>query len=96
MDFGIRAYLIRNRSQGTGILQQIFPDLNETNDNYFYLATSNPNYQIDSERDHMEVMLDVIDVMIRVLTAEGASALATYEEGLIPPPEGKDPGDFGG
>ena len=26
--------------------------------------------------------------MIRVLTTEGASALATYEEGLIPPPEG--------
>ena len=26
--------------------------------------------------------------MIRVLTAEGASALAAYEDGLIPPREG--------
>ena len=34
VDFGVRAYLIHNRSQGTGILQQIFPDLNETTDDF--------------------------------------------------------------
>ena len=96
VDFGIRAYLIRSRPQGAGFLQQIFPDLNETNKNYSYRATSNPNYQIDSEKRSYGgyAFPDVIDVMIRVLTAEGASALATYEEGLIPPPEGKDPGDY--
>ena len=90
VDFGVRAYLIRNRSQGTGILQQIFPDLNETTDDFSYLATSNSNYQTHSQKRSNQgyAFPDVIDVMIRVLTTEGASALATYEEGLIPPPEG--------
>ena len=32
--------------------------------------------------------------MIRVLTAEGASALAAYEEGLIPPPESTNESDY--
>ena len=90
VDFGVRAYLIHNRSQGTGILQQIFPDLNETTDDFSYLATSNSNYQTHSQKRSNQgyAFPDVIDVMIRVLTTEGASALATYEEGLIPPPEG--------
>ena len=90
VDFGIRAYLIRNQSQGTGHLQQIFPDLNNTSDEFTYWATSNPNYQEDMKKKERNLYAfpDVMDIMLRVLTAEGASALAAYEEGLIPPPEG--------
>ena len=96
VDFGIRAYIIRNRPRGTGMLQQIFPDLNETTDAFSYLATSNPDYQTDSQKKRASgyAFPDVIDVMIRVLTAEGASALASFEEGLIPPPEGFNEEDY--
>ena len=96
VDFGIRVFLIRNRSQGTGYLQQIFPDTDNTSDEFEYWATSNPNYQEDSRKkaSNLYAFPDVIDVMIRVLTAEGASALAAYEEGLIPPPEGTNESDY--
>ena len=96
VDFGIRAFLIRNRSQGTGHLQQIFPDMNNTSDQFEYWATSNPNYQADSDKkaSNLYAFPDVIDVMIRILTAEGASALAAYEEGLIPAPEGTNEPDY--
>jgi hypothetical protein len=77
-------------------LQQIFPDTNNTSDKFEYWATSNPNYQEDSRKkaSNLYAFPDVIDVMIRVLTAEGASALAAYEEGLIPPPEGTNESDY--
>jgi type II secretory pathway pseudopilin PulG len=88
VDFGMRAYLIRNRNQGTGYLQQIYPDLNSTGDIYSYLASSHPLYRTDPQRLFLNAFPDVVDIMVRVLTAEGASALAAYEDGLIPPQEG--------
>ena len=90
VDFGVRAYLIKRESQGTGVLHQIFPNVENATNDFSFWATANPNYQTDSGMKSKQgyAFPDVIDVMIRVLTAEGAAALATYEEGLIPPPDG--------
>ena len=87
VDFGIRAYLIRSGGQGTGYLQQIFPDINATTEDFQFRATSNPNYHEDQQKRYLHAFPDVIDIMVRVLTAEGSSALAAYEQGLIPPSE---------
>ncbi|OUU23615.1 MAG: hypothetical protein CBC04_09675 [Verrucomicrobia bacterium TMED44] len=94
VDFGIRVYIIRSRSQGTGHLQQIFPDLNATSDQYKYRATTNPIYHDDKQRKYLYAFPDVIDVMIRVLTTEGSSVLAAYEEGLVPATEGMNEDEF--
>ena len=89
IDFGIRAYVIKEKQFGTGYLEQIFPDLNGTTTGSFeYKASSSPRYFVNSSKSYLNQFPDVIDVMIRVLTAEGASALAAYEDGLIPPREG--------
>jgi prepilin-type N-terminal cleavage/methylation domain-containing protein len=87
VDFGIRAYLIRSGKAGTGYLQQIFPDTNSTSDGFQLRSTSNSNYHEDKQKKYLHAFPDVIDVMVRVLTAEGSSALSAYEEGLIPPSE---------
>jgi len=89
IDFGIRAYVIKRQQFGTGYLEQIFPDLNGTTTGSFeFKASSNPRYFVNSSKGYLNQFPDVIDIMIRVLTAEGASALAAYEDGLIPPREG--------
>ena len=89
IDFGIRAYVIKEKQFGTGYLEQIFPDLNGTTTGSFeYKASSSPRYFVNSSKSYLNQFPDVIDIMIRVLTAEGASALAAYEDGLIPPREG--------
>lgn len=89
VDFGIRAYLIRNRAQGTGYLQQIFPDTNSSDNSYIYKATNHPKYHDDPQKKHLHSFPDVIDVMVRVLTSEGSTALAAFEDGLIPSPGDK-------
>jgi hypothetical protein len=37
---------------------------------------------------------EVVDVMIRILTTEGASAISAFEEGLIPTPDGFSPEEY--
>jgi hypothetical protein len=92
IDFGIRAYLIEKNSVGTGNLKQIFPDVNSTtgggNPPYEYTATSNINYREPGKPSRLYAFPEVVDVMIRILTTEGASAISAFEEGLIPTPGG--------
>jgi len=86
VDFGLRAYILRNRSQGTSYLEQIFPDVNSTGEILPFKASSHPKYhENQSQRYHS--FPDVIDVMVRVMTTEGAAALSTLEDGLIKAPE---------
>ena len=94
VDFGIRAYLLRERSKGTGYLEQIFPDLNSSSEILPLTVTSNPSLHQDPQKRRFHAFPDVIDVMIRVLTTEGASALAAYEDGLIPPSNEMNEGEF--
>ncbi len=87
IDFGIRAYYLEENSLGTGNLVQIFPviDLdspgNLLTDEFF--ATSHKTYQ--SINDPLFYQFpDVIDVMVRVISEEGARILESYENGEIP------------
>ena len=82
VDFGIRAYVMKNNRHGTGYLKQIFPDKDSTSDsNYEFLASSHPAYRLDDDPD-MNAFPHVVDIMVRILTSEGASALASFERGI--------------
>jgi len=37
---------------------------------------------------------EVIDIMIRILSSEGASAISAFEDGLIPTPSGFSPDEY--
>ena len=90
VDFGIRAYVFKKKAKGAGYLKQIFPDINNTTDDFLYRATSRPGITGETTSKTLNQFPDVVDVMIRVLTAEGASALNAFENGLIPLQEGLD------
>ena len=96
IDFGIRAYIIDKNSKGTGFLKQIFPRLDLTNHDYEYFATSHTdtNYQADPNQKFLNAFPEVVDVMIRILTTEGESAISALEEGLTPIPSGSSPGEY--
>ena len=89
IDFGIRAYLIDENDEGTGHLRQIFPDVNDSSSGsssgYELLSTSNPSA---GSIGMPHAFPEVIDVMVRILTTEGASAISAFEDGLIPVPDG--------
>ena len=88
IDFGIRAYMINENNEGTGTLNQIFPNVDEStsgsSSGYELLSTSDPASGTRSPHAFPEV----VDVMVRILTMEGASVISAFEEGLIPVPEG--------
>jgi hypothetical protein len=77
IDFGIRAYTIEKRSDGSGFLEQIFPYVRE--------SESTEEYELvcSSKGDSFP---QVVDVMVRILTSEGASVIALFEEGKLPVP----------
>ena len=77
IDFGIRAYTIRQRSDGTGYLNQIFPDVRENG------STDEYELVCSSKADSFP---QIVDVMVRILTSEGASVIALFEEGKLPVP----------
>jgi hypothetical protein len=81
--------LIDENDEGTGYLRQIFPDVNDSSSGsspgYELLSTSNSSA---ISRGNPHAFPEVVDVMVRILTTEGASAISAYEEGLIPVPEG--------
>jgi prepilin-type N-terminal cleavage/methylation domain-containing protein len=91
IDFGIRAYLIDKNNEGTGFLRQIFPDVNASSSgsasSHEFLATSNATYRTNANEE-LYAFPEVVDVMVRILTTEGASAISAYEEGLISAPDG--------
>jgi hypothetical protein len=48
----------------------------------------------DASDYYRQAFPDVAEVMIRVLTDEGARLLAAYEAGRLQPPTGTPPGDY--
>ena len=87
VDFGIRAYVFNKKPKGTSYLKQVFPDLNSTTDSFAYRATSRPTF-LNNTNKTLSQFPDVVDVMIRILTSEGASELSSFERGLIPSQNG--------
>ena len=77
IDFGIRAYTINESTDGTGYLDQIFPEVGEA------LPPRSMNWCLLQK---VIPFLQVVDVMVRILTTEGASVIALFEEGKLPVP----------
>ena len=90
IDFGIRAYLIDRNSKGTGNLRQIFPNIEDTTEDYEFLASTHQSYMKDPSQPHLNAFPEVVDVMIRILTTEGESAISAFEAGLTPVPSNYD------
>lgn len=87
IDFGIRAYRLEKNSYGTGNLIQIFPAIDIDSPGNFlaeeFLATSHQPYHTIADPT-FHTFPDVIDVMIRVLSRDGARLLESYENGEVP------------
>jgi prepilin-type N-terminal cleavage/methylation domain-containing protein len=86
IDFGVRCY-VRDASQATG-LRIVFPAANETGTasnaaTARLLAQLPPNTVTDSTNYNF-VMPEVVDVMVRILTDEGARLIALYEQANSP------------
>jgi hypothetical protein len=78
IDFGVRLY-VRDATAADG-LRRVFPASNTT---LTYLARSPAT--LPAATDPFPA---VADVMVRVLTDEGASAIASYERGAVTAPQG--------
>ena len=93
IDFGIRAYHLEKNSFGTGNLIQLFPPIkldapgNLLSEEFF--ATSHKPYQRNYDPTFYQFP-DVVDVMVRVLSEEGARILENYENGSFPNTEEVD------
>ena len=93
IDFGIRAYHLEKNSFGTGNLVQIFPPIDQDSSGNLlaeeFLATSHIPYQVITDPTFY-LFPDVVDVMVRVLSEEGASILESFENGDFPNTEEVD------
>ncbi len=91
IDFGIRAYIVEHKSNGTGNLIQVFPPIRSEFPGSLlkneYYATSHlaPEYTINDPP--FNKFPDVVDIMLRVLTLDGANKLEAFENGDIPETE---------
>ena len=87
IDFGIRAYHLEKNSFGTGNLVQIFPPIDQDSSGNLlaeeFLATSHIPYQVITDPT-FNLFPDVVDVMVRVLSEEGARILESFENGDFP------------
>ena len=87
IDFGIRAYHLEKNSFGTGNLVQIFPPIDQDSPGNLlaeeFLATSHIPYQVITDPT-FNLFPDVVDVMVRVLSEEGARILESFENGDFP------------
>ena len=87
IDFGIRAYHLEKNSFGTGNLVQIFPPIDQDSSGNLlaeeFLATSHIPYQVITDPTFY-LFPDVVDVMVRVLSEEGARILESFENGDFP------------
>ena len=81
VDFGVRCY-VRDATQPTG-LRVVFPAANAkgtlSNATTVVLRGQFPSTTAADSSNYNFVFPDVVDVMIRVLTDEGARLIATYE-----------------
>ena len=93
IDFGIRAYVLETNSYGTGNLVQIFPPIDPKNPNTLIsndlFVTSRPK-ENDRTEPPFQFFPDVVDIMIRVLTVEGANTLSAFEREIIPKNESQN------
>ena len=93
IDFGIRAYHLEKNSFGTGNLVQIFPPIDQDSSGNLlaeeFLATSHIPYQVITDPTFY-LFPDVVDVMVRVLSEEGARILESFENGDFPNTEEVD------
>ena len=93
IDFGIRAYHLEKNSFGTGNLVQIFPPIDQDSPGNLlaeeFLATSHIPYQVITDPTFY-LFPDVVDVMVRVLSEEGARILESFENGDFPNTEEVD------
>jgi len=95
IDFGIRAYHLEKNRFGSGDYVQVFPPIDIANPGTIFLApyfaTSHPNYHEISVNGTVDptfnLFPEVVDVMIRVISQEGARILEDFEEGRIPETE---------
>jgi len=81
LEFGVRAYVLENNSTGAGDLIQVFPHT-QTNAAHSLKCKRSPQASPGEGR-----FPDVIDVMIKVISNEGANILERYENGLMQKPE---------
>lgn len=86
IDFGVRAY-VRDPSQASG-LRLIFPAGNETgtpsNSANARLRAQLPATTVTDSTNYNFVMPEVVDVMVRILTDEGARLIGTFEQANSP------------
>jgi hypothetical protein len=86
IDFGVRAY-VRDPSQASG-LRLVFPAGNETgtpsNSANARLRAQLPATTVTDSTNYNFVMPEVVDVMVRILTDEGARLIGTFEQANSP------------
>ncbi len=80
IDFGVFLYTQSAPAAGSAALIRIFPSAAETT----HLATAPPRVGVSNAQ-----FPEIGDVMIRVLTDEGATLIAAYEAGRLTPPAGR-------
>jgi prepilin-type N-terminal cleavage/methylation domain-containing protein len=86
IDFGVRCY-VRDPTQASG-LRLVFPAANETgaasNAANARLRAVLPANTVTDSTSYNLVMPDVVDVMVRILTDEGARLIGTFEQANSP------------
>ena len=76
IDFGVRMYVhVRNADTGALELRQIFPTANTDLTHRAVLPPRAPN----GDGEYVDCFPEVIDVMVRILTDDGARLIAGYE-----------------
>jgi len=86
IDLGVRFYV--KDPNFTNGLRLVFPANSEgvlTNDDYEHLATTDPDART-SDDPYSTIYPEVADIMVRVLTMQGAEAIRAFEEGDSPRP----------
>ena len=86
IDLGVRFY-VKDPDFING-LRLVFPSDSEgglANDDYEHLATTDPDARNDGD-PYSTIYPEVADVMVRVLTMQGAEAIRAFEEGDSPRP----------
>jgi hypothetical protein len=86
IDFGVRAY-VRDATKPDG-LRLVFPAASESgtisNATNVRLISSLPSQTPPTSQNYNQVFPEVIDVMVRILTDEGARLISTYEQANSP------------
>lgn len=91
IDFGLRMYVhVPNADAGALELRQIFPS---SNTDLAHEAKLPPRIA-NGDGTYTDCFPEVVDVMVRVLTDEGARTLFKFETGVLTAPQGRTPQQF--